>query len=333
MGLTISLLNTPGASSSVDNSDASVTVDTASPTALFNLAEYPDSSLTTIETHEIDSIPVTVTIVEDIGMMSGPLQVSWEFRRDGQLIAGTESTGELSWISSSDGKHVYQGQLDFTPNVDMQFENGDKIAFWITSTDMAGNPVIGLGAPDSPRMPTLRVVEFLGQYTREVVTPTKNPFIGEVLTIVTYWENPGRLDGTIEVGLYEQKTDGSWQPSRSTLQYGDVEIYLPPESSSIKAQFEYETWQEGQPLLVLVVNGDFVNANYMNIEITGISVERTATMDQGGSETVWIIGGLLLIISLMAVAFYMIKNRGEDYYYDDEDWDYGDEEKHESEQT
>ena len=333
MTVTTSLLNTPGGSSSVDNSDASVTVDTASPTALFNLADYPDSSLTIIETHEIDSIPVTVTIVEDIGLIAGPLQVSWEFRRDGQLISGTESTGELSWISSNDGKHVYQGQLDFSPNVELQFENGDKIAFWITTTDMAGNFVIGLGGPDSPRMPTLRVVEFLVQYTREVVTPTKTPFVGEVLTIVTYWENPGKLDGTIEVGLYEQKTDGSWQPSRSTLQYGDVEIYLPPESSSIKAQFEYETWQEGQPLLVLVVNGDFDNANYMNIEITGISVESSAIIDQGGSETAWIIGGLLLIISLMAVAFYVITNRGEDYYYDDEDWDYGDKENDESEQT
>ena len=334
MTLTTSLLNTPGESTSVDNSDASLTVDTASPTALFNVAEYPDSSLTIIETHEIDDIPVTVTIIEGIGMIDGPLQVSWEFHRDGQLIAGTESTGELSWISSSDGKHVYQGQMDFSPNVEMQFENGDRISFWITSTDKAGNPVIGLGGPDSPRMPTLRVVEFLGQYMREVVTPTKTPFVGEILTIVTYWENPGKLDGAIEVGLYEQKTDGSWQPTRSTMLYGDVEIYLPPESSSIKAQFEYETWQEGQPLLVLVVNGDFENANYMNIEITGITVESTTTLNQGESTgTVWIIGGLLLIISLMALAFYIIQSRGEDYYYDDEDWDYSDEGDDESEQT
>ena len=334
MTLTTSLLNTPGESTSVDNSDASLTVDTASPTALFNVAEYPDSSLTIIETHEIDDIPVTVTILEEIGMIDGPLQVSWEFQRGGQLIAGTESTGELSWISSSDGKHVYRSQMDFSPNVEMQFENGDRIAFWITSTDKAGNPVIGLGGPDSPRMPTLRVVEFLGQYTREVVTPTKTPYVGEVLTIVTYWENPGKLDGAIEVGLYEQTTDGGWQPTRSTMLYGDVEIYLPPESSSIKAQFEYETWQEGQPLLVLVVNGDFENANYVNVEITGIIVESTATVDQGGSiGSFWIIGGLLLIISLMALAFYIIQSRGEDYYYDDEDWDYGDEGDDESEQT
>ena len=81
------------------------------------------------------------------------------------------------------------------------------------------------------------------------------------------------------------------------------------------------------------MNGDFDNANYMNTEITGITVESTATLDQGGSQTAWIIGALILIISLMAVAFYIIQNRGEDYYYDDEDWDYGDENNDESEQT
>jgi hypothetical protein len=41
----------------------------------------------------------------------------------------------------------------------------------------------------------------------------------------------------------------------------------------------------------------------------------------------------MLIISLMAVAFYIINNRGEDYYYGDEDWDDADEENDESKQT
>ena len=88
-------------------------------------------------------------------------------------------------------------------------------------------------------------------------------------------------------------------------------------------QFEYEAWQEGQPLLVLVVNGDFENENYKNIEITGIIVEGMDTTNQESGSTVWIIGGLLLVISLMGLAFYIIQGRGDDYYYDEEDWDYG----------
>ena len=331
MLLTASLLNTPGNSHSVENQDASITVDTASPTALFNLNDFPDSSLTVIETNSIDSVTVTVTIVEEIGMFDGPLEVSWEFTRDGQPIPGTEDSGELPWISSleEDGKHIYQGQLDFTPVIDFEFQEGDKVSFWISSTDKAANPVIGLGGPDSPRTPSLRIVEFLGQYTREVITPSKSPYVGESISIVTYWENPGKLEGTILVGLYEQKSDGSWQPSISTLLNGPEEVYLPPGSSSVKANFEYQTWQAGQPVLVLVVGenvngnweGDFENTNYQNVEISGIEVGDATSVDQSGEATVWLIGALMLIISLMGVAFYVLRRGGEDFYYGEEEWE------------
>ena len=113
--LTTTLLNTPGLSQSVPNSDATATVDTKRPTALFDLVNYPDSSLTVLETDKLDEVLVTITIVEEIGMIYGPLQVSWVFERNGQPISGTESNGEISWLSSNDGRHVYQGELDFTP--------------------------------------------------------------------------------------------------------------------------------------------------------------------------------------------------------------------------
>ena len=196
------------------------------------------------------------------------------------------------------------------------------MSFWITSTDKAANTVIGLGGPDNPRVPSVRIVEFLGQYTREVVSPTKNPYVGETLTIVSYWENPGKLEGTLSVGLYEQKSDGSWQPSTSTLLQGPEEIYLPPGSSSIKATFEYQTWQEGQPVLVLVIGEDFGNENYQNVEISGIQVTTAESVDGSGQGTVWLAGALILVISLMGVAFYVIRRGGEDYYYE-EDWEEG----------
>ncbi len=323
MAITTSLANTPGNSYSIGNADASITVDTKSPTALFNLNDFPDSSLTTIETNTIESVDVTITIIEEIGMFDGPLEVTWEYVRDGQPLAGTQDTGELAWISTQGDKHIYQGTLDFSPAVSqMLFEEGDKMSFWITSTDKAANTVIGLGGPDNPRVPSVRIVEFLGQYTREVVSPTKNPYVGETLTIVSYWENPGKLEGTLSVGLYEQKSDGSWQPSISTLLQGPEEIYLPPGSSSIKATFEYQTWQEGQPVLVLVIGEDFGNENYQNVEISGIQVTTAESVDGSGQGTVWLAGALILVISLMGVAFYVIRRGGEDYYYE-EDWEEG----------
>ena len=316
--LTTTLLNTPGLSQSVPNSDATATVDTKRPTALFDLVNYPDSSLTVLETDKLDEVLVTITIVEEIGMVYGPLQVSWVFERNGQPISGTESNGEISWLSSNDGRHVYQGELDFTPVSNFNIIEGDRVSFWITSTDNAGNTVAGLGGPDSPRTPTIRIVEFLGQYTREVITPTKNPLVGDTITIVTYWENPGKNEGTISVGLYEQRTDGTWQPSISTMINGPIELILPPGSSSVKAEFEYQTWSEGQPLLVLVVDEDFANDNYLNVEISGIEVAPAAGTEQSGDAMIWLAGALVLVISLMGLAFFVIRRGGGEYDYYEE---------------
>ncbi len=321
--LTLSLFNTPGESHSVENSEASATVDTKSPTALFNVEEYPDSSLTVIETDTMDEVMVTVTILEEIGMNYGPLQVSWVFQRNGEYVVGTESSGELPWLSSNDGKHVYQGMLDFTPELEFNLQEGDRVAFWVSSTDKAGNTVSGLGGPDTPRSPTLRIVEFEGQYTREVVEPTRNPLVGETLKIVSYWENPGKDGGTLTVGLYEQKLDGTWQPSISTLLNGPIEVYLPPGSSSVKAEFEYQTWKEGQPYLVLVVDGDFENSNYKNVEISGIDVSPVGEDDNSGQITIWVIGSSIIVISMMGGAFYVLRKGAGQEYYDD---DYEDEE-------
>ena len=35
----------------------------------------------------------------------------------------------------------------------------------------------------------------------------------------------------------------------------------------------------------------------------------------------WLIGALMLIISLMGVAFYVLRRGGEDFYYDEEEWE------------
>ena len=326
--LTTSLIGTPGSAHSTTNSDASATVDTKPPTALFNVEKYPDSSLTVIETSTMNSVSVTITINEEIGMNYGPLQVSWAFQRNGQTILGTEASGEIPWFSSAEGVHVYQGEIDFSPSLEFNIDDGDKISFWITSTDKAGNEVAGLGGPDNPRTPTIRIVEFEGQYTRAQITPTKNPLVGDTITIVTYWENPGKSEGSITVGLYEQKIDGTFQPSISTLINGPVELYLAPGSTSVKAEFDYSPGEAGQPLLILVVNGDYGNDNYMNVEISDIEVNTLSGGSGPDSGMFWIVGSLVVLISLMGVAFYIIRKSGGGDYYDEDYDEYYEEEEY-----
>ena len=62
---------------------------------------------------------VTISIIDEIGMMEGPLEVSWEFRRGGQKIIGTSDSGVLPFISSSEGISIYQGRIDFTSLIDL----------------------------------------------------------------------------------------------------------------------------------------------------------------------------------------------------------------------
>jgi hypothetical protein len=167
-------------------------------------------------------------------------------------------------------------------------------------------------------------MEFLGTYTRSVVNPTSVPIVGEMLTIQTFWENTGKRNGDFEVGLYELKTnsDGtsSWSMAFSTLRDGDITVVLDAQSSSVMHNFQWESWQEGQPILVLVVNQDFENDNRMNVELSGINVQPVPI--EKSSDNVMMIAisvGALVVIS---VGFMFLKNRGgEDYYYEDEDED------------
>ena len=136
------VLNVRGEGTSITNSDVSVTVDSKSPTALFDQMAYPDSSLTIIESDLVDDVTVSITMNDEIGMQDeNTLQVAWYYLRGGIQVAGTEDTGELQLISSGDGSALYQAHLDFTPLNQMKIEQVDQIAFYVTSTDKAGNEV------------------------------------------------------------------------------------------------------------------------------------------------------------------------------------------------
>ena len=320
MPISTEVTNLPGLASSLENSAASVTVDSDSPTARFNQEIYPDSSLTSLGTDSLSNVLVTISIVDEFGMQEGPLMIEWEYIRAGGPIVGTQTSGELSLISFSDGVSIYQSRIDFTPVIDLTFQPGDQVSVWINSKDKAGNPIIGLGSEDTPRMPTLRIMEFLGKYTREITTPTKIPAVGDVLTIVTYWENPGKLDGTISLGLWEKLPDGSWKPSLTTQKFGDQEVFLESGSTSVLSSFEYETWQEGSPYLVIVVDGDFDNVNGMQQEIVGINVGNLPPVDSGNS-TIWLIGASVVIFSSIGALVFFMRGRGEDYYDDDDYYD------------
>ena len=306
-------------------------VDSKSPQVLFNIAEYPDSSLTILDSDMLDDVTVTVTMVDEIGMVDGPLQVAWVYVRDNGPVAGTETTGELMMITDGDTNDVYQAILDLNPLNSMTIESGDYIWFWVTSTDRSGNEIIGSASAVAPRQVTLRIMEFLGQYTRSVINPTQTPIQGEILTIETFWENQGKREGELQVGLYELKDGGQWTESLSTARDGPIILSLPAESSSVYVEFQWESWQPGQPNLYLIVNDDFDNPYQ---PITGINVQPPPVTDEDSEESQMLMIGGVLLLAVLGIGMFMARGREtEDYYYDDEEdyyeddsWDVEDEE-------
>ena len=338
MPVSTEVLNVPGLGSSDINEDASVTVDSKAPTVLFDQSAYPDSSLVLLESDLISDVLVTVTMVEEIGMIEGPLDVAWVVLRSGTAVAGSENTGQLTMIDDGEDRDIYQGYIDFTPLNGMSIEQGDQIAFWVTSTDRAGNKVTGLGSENAPRMPTLRIMKFNPEYSRVVINPTSTPMVGEMVTMQTFWENDGKREGTITVGLYELNPEtGQWSPALTTLSDGPTEISLGAQSSSVIATFQWESWREGQPLLVLILEDpesgemDWNNDNGNNIDLSGINVQPLPIETESDSGLYMVIA--VAVIAVAVVAILVMRNRGdEEYYYDDDeeeyenDWEYEEEE-------
>ncbi|MGB0622763.1 MAG: DUF7151 family protein [Candidatus Thalassarchaeaceae archaeon] len=338
MPVSTEVLNVPGLGSSDINEDASVTVDSKAPTVLFDQSAYPDSSLVLLESDLISDVLVTVTMVEEIGMIEGPLDVAWVVLRSGTAVAGSENTGQLTMIDDGEDRDIYQGYIDFTPLNGMSIEQGDQIAFWVTSTDRAGNKVTGLGSENAPRMPTLRIMKFNPEYSRVVINPTSTPMVGEMVTMQTFWENDGKREGTITVGLYELNPEtGQWSPALTTLSDGPTEISLGAQSSSVIATFQWESWREGQPLLVLILEDpesgemDWNNDNGNNIDLSGINVQPLPVETESNSGLYMVIA--VAVIAVAVVAILVMRNRGDqEYYYDDDeeeyenDWEYEEEE-------
>ena len=156
MGLRTTVLNVPGHGSSAHHTVAQVTVDSAPPVVLFDATVHPTSSLAMLASDRLAGVLVTVTIIDDIGMPEDDLQVAWVFLRDGRRVAGTEANGALPLLmvdeSGENRRDVFRGRLDLTPVLDgFVIEEGDRILFWVTSTDRAGNAVQGPGSAASPR--------------------------------------------------------------------------------------------------------------------------------------------------------------------------------------
>jgi hypothetical protein len=162
--------------------------------------------------------------------------------------------------------------------------------------------------------------------------------MNEIVTIETFWENTGKRDGTLVVGLYELiyevDADGQsserWQPSLTTAQTPDLEIQLEAESTSVRVTFRWEATSPGQPNLYIVtdIDGDGTlsesDFNAADIAIGGISVVPPPPEDEGSADSAIMMIGGIAVIAIAAIGFLMSRRGNEDdvYYEDDDDYEY-----------
>ena len=307
--VTVDIINIPGQGSSMINTSITLALDSTPP-----VAEFPPGVLTTIETDRMGAIDVRVNVLESGGMSEDAVTLNWVYRRGGLNIPGSDDSIILEFNSHIGEIWVYSSLIDMTPANDLQLQEGDQVAIWITGTDLAGNEMFGEGTTDSPRAPQL-IIRIFEPVLYKVEIDELEPSIGANVYIQTTIRNNGTTMGSINVTLVEELDDGT------------LEIYethnlsdLAPLQKRVVA-FSWEAWDSGKPDLYIMWNEDKNQLTMVNPQIEVQSDEAEGGFLNGESSMGLVVGLLAIIVLgvVIAVVAVMMRNRDE---WDDEDaWD------------
>lgn len=330
MDVTTNVVNAPGSAISSENTGTSITVDSSAPTILFDQTAYPDSSLAVEESDRLNRVKVTLQISDSVGMQQGDLEVAWVFKRGNDPL-GAEGIGYLPLILDQEQFDVYQGELDMVSLVNTKLVDGDYILFWVVSTDRAGNGVNGLGSEESPKRADIRIMEFLPTLTNTVFEPTDRPLPGERVTVKTFWSNPGKRGGSIDISLWMNSGGESWSQSPPS---DSVELFLEPGSNSVVVDMIFEPSLPGVPVLYVIDGGDFQNLAYP-VEGMVVSSADVSSVSSGDSTLAYTLIGAVVVITIgigIAMAMRAGGARDDDYdeEYDDDEYE-DDEEEYDEE--
>ncbi|MFL2954674.1 MAG: hypothetical protein ACJZ56_04455, partial [Candidatus Thalassarchaeaceae archaeon] len=314
MDVATNVVNAPGSAISSENTGTTITVDSSAPTILFDQTAYPDSSLSVEESDRLNRVKVTLQISDSVGMQQGDLEVAWVFKRGNDPL-GAEGSGFIPLILDQEQFDVYQGELDMGSLVNTKLVDGDYILFWVVSTDRAGNEVNGLGSEDNPKRADIRIMEFLPTLTNTVFEPTDRPLPGERVTVKTFWSNPGKRGGSIDVSLWQNNGGESWSQSPPS---DSVELFLEPGSTSVVVDMIFEPSLPGVPVLYVIDGGDFQNLAHP-VEGMVVSSADVSSVSSGDSTLAYTLIGLVAVITVgIGVAMAIRAGGGKDDDYDEE---------------
>jgi hypothetical protein len=185
------------------------------------------------------------------------------------------------------------------------------LAIWFDATDRAGNPLIGTGTEDSPRVPALRIIEFV-PIVDSIESSPHFPHVGQIVKIDVTMDNLGLRPGNVSVQVAEQLSDGTWVGGIES------EFMFGPGDTGVTHTFEWEAWNAGEPNLYLVLDGDFDNAS----KFSEIQVQSIEEGSAGAFGSTAVIGGLALIaLVVIGLSVVLILNRNSEEWDEEEGWD------------
>mgnify|MGYP001293578233 CR=1 FL=1 len=307
--VTVGIINIPGQGSSIINTNTTLVIDSTPP-----VAEFPPGVLTAIETDRMSSVDVRVNILESGGMSEDAVTMHWVYRRGGLNIPGSDDSINLEFNTHIGEIWVYSSIIDMTPKNELQLEEGDQVAIWITGTDRAGNEMFGEGTSESPRAPQL-IIRIFDPVLFKVEIDEIEPKIGTNVYIQTTVRNNGTTMGSVNVTLVEELDDGS------------LEIYeshniseLTPQQKRVVA-FSWEAWDSGKPDLYIMWNDDPNQLTILNPQIDVQKDESEGGFLSGESSLGLVIGLLAILVLVVIIGIVVVVMRNRDEWDDEEAWE------------
>jgi len=182
--------------------------------------------------------------------------------------------------------------------------------------NLSGNIVEGIGTESEPRSPLLRVIWFNPEV--EPISISPQPAVLNGLVRIDMWaRDEGNQGGEINLSLYGWIVDSSGE---RWVEINRTELRLLP-GSSLEIDFEIEAWQEGQMLLIAVIDDDVENATILPpIQVIDPMADRTL-LDAALSGDLTVIGLLIVVFSGLGfmIGLFVIQRNSEAIYWDDED--------------
>ena len=306
----LSVLGVPENGGTEIDQTIELVVDSTAPIIVFDALRYPTGSLTLLETDRLEAVRVQAIVEDAGGMPTGDLVVHWVYLRNGLPIAGSGGDDAIPRSSVTGYEHLHEGFLNIRPSNGIALIEGDQLAIWFDATDRAGNPLIGTGTEDSPRVPALRIIEFV-PIVDSIESSPHFPHVGQIVKIDVTMDNLGLRPGNVSVQVAEQLSDGTWVGGIES------EFMFGPGDTGVTHTFEWEAWNAGEPNLYLVLDGDFDNAS----KFSEIQVQSIEEGSAGAFGSTAVIGGLALIaLVVIGLSVVLILNRNSEEWDEEEGW-------------